>query len=230
LVFAAAKRYYPTRLRFDRTLAYGLLKLAWPAATLEIVVVLYSRASYFLLHQAGPLVQGEYAAAERLLRPVFGIAGALFISALPTLAVLAAERDFARITRVYATSIVRLVLIVVPLVATACFLMPWLLRSFVPAYAGAVSPFRWLAVGAFFMLLNQLSTTFVVAMGKFRAILAIAIVNFAVYFALAMYLVPRRQATGAAMATTIMEAINTVLQLFMVYWLLRRSGSGRQSA
>jgi O-antigen/teichoic acid export membrane protein len=223
LVYAAARRYFPATLRPDRALAFDLLKLAWPAAALEIIVVLYSRASYFLLHQAGPLVQGEYAAAERLLRPVFGIAGALLISALPTLALLAAEKDFDRLSRLYAKSIVRVFLVVAPLITAACFVVPWILRTWFLAYAAAVSPFRFLAVGALFMLLNQLSTTFVIAMGQFKAIMGVAIINFAVYFALASQWIPRYQATGAAMATMTMEGINTMLQLVMVYWLLRRA-------
>ena len=230
LIFVAAQRYYPSRLRFDRKLARDLLKLAWPAAALEITIIVYSRGSYLLLHETGAVAQGEFAAAERLLRPVFGIAAAVFMSALPTLAVLAAERDFGRITKIYATSVVRLALVVSPIVGAACFLTPWLLQTFVPAYAGAASPFRWLAVGAFFMLLNQLSTTFVIAMGKFRVILGIATINFAVYFALASHLIPRYQATGAAMATTIMEAANTIIQLVAVYWLLQRSRRDRQIA
>jgi O-antigen/teichoic acid export membrane protein len=229
LIWSFARRYYPAKLRFDRTLARELVALAWPAALLEIVVVLYSRAAYFLLHRAGPLVQGEYAAAEKLLRPIFGISAALLVSALPSLAVLAAERDFRRISRLYTTSLVRVALFALPILGAAWVLTPWLLEKFVPEYSGAVDPFRWLAGGAFFMLLNQLSTTFVVAMGRFRAIMTVALVNLGVYFALASFLIPTRGATGAAMATATMEAINTLFQLVMVHWLLRSSARRSQA-
>jgi PST family polysaccharide transporter len=220
-----ARRYYPARLTFDLSIAKELLHLSWPAAALEIVVTLYSRGSYFLLHQAGAHVQGEYAAADKLLRPVFGIAGALFASALPTVAAVAVERDFHRILRMYASSIRRLVFVVVPILGCTYFVTPWLLRYFVPDYAGAVGPFRWLSFGAVFMLLNQLSTMFVIALGRFQLILKVAIVNFVVYFGLAWYLVPRWQATGAAIATTVMEGINTVIQLVLVFALLHNSAA-----
>jgi O-antigen/teichoic acid export membrane protein len=221
LILLAAHKYYPAELRYDGRLARELVALAWPAAALELVVVLYTRGAYFLLHQAGPTVQGEYAAAEKLLRPIFGVSAALFASALPSLAILAADHDFGRIARIYVKALVRVTLVIVPVVGAAWMFTPWLLEKFVPDYAAAVAPFRWLAGGTFFMLLNQLSTTFVVAMGKFRAIMTVAIVNLGVYFALAAFLIPARGATGAAMATALMESVNTLLQLAMVYWLLR---------
>lgn len=220
-----ARRHYPVRLQVDWSLAKELLHLSWPAAALEIVVTLYSRGSYFLLHRAGPHVQGEYAAADKLIRPVFGIAGALFASALPTVAAIAVERDFHRILRMYATSIRRLVLSVVPVLGCTYVVTPWLLRRFVPDYAGAVGPFRWLSFGAVFMLLNQLSTMFIMALGRFQLILNVALFNFAVYFALAVYLIPRWQATGAAIATTVMEGVNTIIQLVLVFALLRKSAA-----
>lgn len=223
LVFVAAKRYYPAILRVDRALVGELLRLAWPAAVLEIVVVSYTRASYFLLHRAGAHVQGEFAAAERLVRPLFGISVAILMSALPTLASIAAERDFARLRRVYAASMGRTFAVLASAVVAASLLLPWIIRRFVPAYAGATGPFRWLAVATLFMLLNQVSTTFVVAMGKFKAIMTVALVNFAVYFVLASRWIPRYQATGAAMATTVMEGVNTLIQPCLVYFLLVRA-------
>jgi O-antigen/teichoic acid export membrane protein len=78
-------------------------------------------------------------------------------------------------------------------------------------------------LGVFFMFLNQLSATFIMALGKFRMIMTVAIVNFAVYLALAPQLIPLYGASGAAVATTAMEIINTVMQLVLVYHLLRES-------
>jgi O-antigen/teichoic acid export membrane protein len=229
LAFGAARKHYPVKLQFDRVLASELLRIAWPAAALEFTVVLYMKASYFLLHEAGPTVQGEYAAAERLTRPMFGIATALLVSALPTLASIAAARDFRRLGRIYATAVVRTVSVGVPVITILWFFMPWLLRRFVPEYAQAVSPFRWLAVATLFMLLNHVSTTFVVAMAKFRAIMIVALVNFVVYFALAIQWIPRYRATGAAMATATMEVVNTLIQLGLVYFLLRNAERERAS-
>jgi O-antigen/teichoic acid export membrane protein len=114
----------------------------------------------------------------------------------------------------------RIVQGLVPLMFVTWFLAGWLLRKFAPAYAGATIPFRILSAGAVFMFVNQLSTTFVVALGRFRAIMIVALVNLVVYLGLASILVPRFQAVGAAIATSTMEAVNTIIQAVLVLWLL----------
>ncbi|GAC1542241.1 MAG: hypothetical protein NVS3B10_06680 [Polyangiales bacterium] len=216
-------RHHPTTFTFDRSLAKTLLLVAWPAAVLEFVVMAYVRGSYFLLHSAGPAVVGEYAAADRLVRPVLALAGALFASSLPTVAVLATERDWSTLVRLYRKAIVRILQATIPIVIAAWLLSAWLLRRFVPEYAGASAPFGILAAGAVFMFVNQLSTTFVVALGKFRLIMTVAMVNLVVYVALATQLIPRWQATGAATATAVMEVVNTCMQVVIVFALLRRA-------
>ncbi len=236
LTFVAMRRFYPAPLRFDRALAKRLIVMAWPLATLDFVVMAYSRGSYFFLNAAGPLAQGEYAAADRLVKPVLHVAGALFMSSLPTVAVLAAERKFTALRGLYVKGIIRLLQALIPFVLVAWVLAGWLLRKFAPEYAGATTPFRVLSTGALFMFINQLSTIFIVALGKFRAIMAVAIVNLFVYLGLASVLVPRWGAVGAATATSVMEAVNTAMQVVLVLTLLRRSavsggpGAGASSA
>jgi O-antigen/teichoic acid export membrane protein len=215
------KRWYPSKLSWDRDLAKRLLALAWPAAVLEFIVMAYVRGSYFLLHEAGPVVQGEYAAADRLIRPVLGLAAALFVSSLPTVAVLAAEHDYATLRRIYGKATLRIVLITTPVIIAAMFLSRILLRRFVPEYASSVVPFCILAVGLIFMFVNQLSTTFVVALGKFRVIMLVALTNLVVYVFLATRLIPHYKATGAALATSLMEAVNTCMQIVIVFSLLK---------
>jgi O-antigen/teichoic acid export membrane protein len=218
-----AGRDYPERLHFDRGLARELLMLGWPAAVLEFVVSVYTRASYFFLHQSGPVVQGEYAAADRLTRPVLALAGAVFVSSLPTIAQLAAKREFTALRRAYRNTVVRVTLVLTPVLLVAWFLAAWLLTRFLPAYAAAVWPFRILMVGTFFMFLNMLSSAFIMALGKFRVIMSVAFINLVVYLALAPSLIPRYGASGAAAATTAMEGLNTVMQLVVVYVLLKQA-------
>src|ERR1700690_847573 len=43
LAYGFSKRYYKTVLRFDYSLAKKLIAIAWPAATLEFIVMVYSR-------------------------------------------------------------------------------------------------------------------------------------------------------------------------------------------
>ena len=224
LTFFSMKRFYPGKLHFDRALAKQLVLIAWPAGVLEFVVMAYSRGSYFFLHSQGAHAQGEYAAADRLVRPVLSIAGALFMSSLPTVATLAVRRDFATLRRMYLKTMLRIVQGLIPLMFASWLLASYLLKKVAPEYAGATLPFRILSVGAVFMCVNQLSTTFVVALGKFRVIMIVALINLVVYLGLAAVLVPRFAATGAATATSVMEAVNTVIQIVIVLALLRSDG------
>jgi O-antigen/teichoic acid export membrane protein len=224
LTFFSMRRFYPGKLHFDRALAKRLILIAWPAGVLEFVVMAYSRGSYFFLHSQGPTAQGEYAAADRLVRPVLSIAGALFMSSLPTVATLAVSRDFETLRRMYKKAMLRIFQGLVPLMFASWLLAGYLLGKAAPEYAGATAPFRILSVGAVFMFVNQLSTTFVVALGRFRTIMIVALINLVVYLGLAAFLVPRFGATGAATATSVMEAINTVIQVVIVLNLLRSDG------
>jgi PST family polysaccharide transporter len=218
-----ARRIYPSRLHFDRALAKDMLRLGWPAAVLEFVVALYTRASYFFLHSAGAVVQGQYAAADRLLKPVMAVAGAVFLSSLPTVAGLVAHRKHAVLQSSYRRSVIQVIWGFLPIAALAWLLASWLLHRFAPEYSAAIWPFRVLVVGAFFMFLNMLSTTYIIALGQFRTIMLVALCNLFVYLLFALYLVPRYGALGAAIATSTMEAVNTLMQLTIVHRLLGRA-------
>ncbi len=222
LNFFWTTRVYPDALRFDRALAKELLSTGWPAAVLECVVMLYSRASYFFLHDVGAHAQGEYAAADRLMKPVMAIGGALFVSSLPTIADLAIKRQFVMLKKSYVRAVAGVALGLVPLLLLVWFLAAWLLERFAPAYAAAIWPFRVLAVGAFFMFLNMLSTTYIVALGKFRLIMTIVLADLVVYLFLATHLIPKYGALGAAFSTSVMESANTMMQLTVVLYLLSK--------
>ncbi len=218
-----AKRHFNEPLRFSFELARHLLRIGWPIAVLEFVVTVYMRAAYFLLHGAGPRVVGEYAAADRLIRPLLAIAGAVFSSSLPTVAQQAARHEFHEMLRVYRRALARVISGLIPIGIAAWFLASWLLGRFAHDYVDAIWPFRILMIGTFFMFLNQLSATYIMALGKFRVIMTVAMVNLGVYLVFGSRFIPRYGASGAAMATSAMEAINTVMQLVLVFVLLRRS-------
>jgi O-antigen/teichoic acid export membrane protein len=219
----AAHRYYPMKLHFDRDLARRLVLAAWPAAVLEVVVMIYLRGSYFLLRASGPEVLGQYAAADKLVRPFLSVSAAVVASSLPTVAIIAAERQFERLRRIYRQSVLRAVSVLLPVAVVLCITLPWVLARWAPAYRDATAPFRVLVFGGMFMFLNQLSSAFIIGMGRFRTIMFIALGNLMVYFGLAVYLVPRFAATGAAAATSIMEGLNTLIQLAVVRRLIHDS-------
>ncbi len=220
---AWAGRVYADRLRFEKHLAFAMLRLSWPAAVLEFFVALYTRAAYFFLHDAGAFAQGQYAAADRLLKPVMAVAGAVFLSSLPTVASMVTKREDLALQATYRRSVLQVTLGFLPFGALAWLLAEWLLRRFAPAYSGAIWPFRTLIVGAFFMFLNMLSTTYIVALGRFRTMMIVSVFNLLVYLLLATQMVPVYGAVGAAIATASMEAINSIVQLTIVFRLLSRA-------
>jgi O-antigen/teichoic acid export membrane protein len=221
LDYGWARRFYPERLHFDWSLARRLLVMGWPAAVFEVTVAIYSRASYFLLRGSGAVAQGEYAAADRLVKPLLSVATALYVSALPAIAALAAAGHLERLRVTYRRAIVRVFAFALPIAVPFWFLAAWLLRTFAPAYAGSIWPYRALLVGAFFIFLNTLSAAFILALGKFREIMVIVLIDLIVYLALALHLIPKYGSLGAALSTTTMEAINTCMQTPLVFFLLR---------
>ena len=102
-----------------------------------------------------------------MVKPILTLAAAVVVSSLPTIAGMAARQEFVELLRVYKQSVARLVVTLTPIAVAACLLMPYLLRRFAPVYADASSSFRILTVGAMFMFLNQLSSAFIVSLGKF---------------------------------------------------------------
>ncbi|MCU0658943.1 MAG: oligosaccharide flippase family protein [Polyangiaceae bacterium] len=218
-----ARHYYPARLGFDRQLAVHLLRLAWPAAFLEFITMMYLRGSYIVLHGQGDVVLGEYAAADRFVKPVISIGSVFLASALPTIATLAHEKKFDILLTNYRRAVVRMLVVMTPILAVTWLLSRVLLERYAPRYAGAVWPFRALSVSVIFVFLNNLSSVFIIALGQLRLITVVALINLGVYFGLAWALVPSLGATGAALATTVMEGINTVMQLSIVAVLLHRA-------
>jgi len=71
------------------------------------------------------------------------------------------------------------------------------------------------------MFVNQAIVDVHGGAGELRIIMTIAIANLLVYVVLAAALIPRLGARGAALSTLIVEAINTVLQVGIVRYLLR---------
>jgi O-antigen/teichoic acid export membrane protein len=205
----AARRHYPTRLKFDPALAKTILRTAWPAALEGALVMLYLRGAYLALHSADALVRGEFAAADRLIRPLLGIAAALSVSALPTIAAL--EGDPEALRGMFKKSIARTLQLVGLAVAIAWPLSGWLLSLGGGGWSGAIWPFRILLLGLPFIFLNQLARTYVIGLARYRAVLAVAAVNLAIFGLLAVVLVSRWGASGAAIATVVTEVLSTAM-------------------
>jgi len=103
---------------------------------------------------------------------VLALGAALFVSSLPTIAQLAARHEFGQLKLAYRKTVLRVLLGLSPMLAVAWYLAAWLLAKFAPAFTAALWPFRILMLGTFFMFMNQLSSAFIMALGKFRIIMA----------------------------------------------------------
>jgi len=174
-------------------------------------------------------VLGEYAAAERLTRPATALAGAIFFSSLPTLARMAAAGETSALRSTYRRGALRVLVGMSLLVAAAWLAGPRLIAAVAPEYGGAIAPFRILAMSSIFMFLNQLSTTYLMALGKFRVVMGVAIVNLVVYVSVATALVPRLGARGAALGTCSMEVLSMAIQLSIMWFLFRTSEARARS-
>lgn len=205
----------------SRSVARELLQLAWPIAVLDVTVTIYLKAAYLLLRDRGDAVLGAYAAAERLAQPIVGVSAAIVASALPIVSKAAQDGDASALSAVYRSTIRRAVVALLPVLSLSAAVAPWAIARFAPQYAHASRPFQVLLIGGLFMFLNQLSSMFIVGIGRVRALMVIALFNLAVYFALATKLVPLYGATGSAIATTVMEGVNCAMQLIVVRALLK---------
>jgi len=183
-------------------------------------VIVYGRAGYFLLRACGPYEQGQYAAADRLARPALAVAGAIFVSMMPTVSAMAVRSDWAGLRALYRRTLLAVLAALVPALGLAWFFSAWLLHRFAPLYAGALWPFRVLAIGTCFIFLNIVSALFLTAMGKFRILVVIVLIDLAVYLLISSRLVPAYGALGAAPSTTLMEGLNVVVDLAVITRLL----------
>lgn len=202
--------------------ARAMLSEALPLALVEFAVIAYGRLGVFLVEaNAGKVALGQLYAAMKVNDQFLILSGAFATSALPVMAQLAhaGPRDgLVRSLRKYAG--LALGLSMAFIAGVALFAEPVVLR-WKPEYAGAVGPARVLAVAAAFMFQNGVLTTALNAMGRFRWVAACAAVNLVVYAIAGSWLVPLHGAVGAAEATLVTEAVNTLVQLAMVSRALR---------
>jgi O-antigen/teichoic acid export membrane protein len=170
---------------------------------------------------------GEYAAADRLLRPLLGISAAMSLSALPTVAAYAERREFPLLRRTFWGSVGRTSAVIGAILVLAWPGSAWLLHRFAPEYQGALWPFRILLVGALFMFLNQLARTYLLGLGRYRDVMFSTAASLALYAVLGLVMIPRHGALGgamgAALATAITEALASVALVLVVLVGLKKS-------
>lgn len=197
----AARRRLPARAA---PLA-GMLALALPVAALGLVQQAYFWVDHlFLRALAGAEELGRYSAAVRLFGWLVFAAAFATASALPWLARRHAEGTLGAAVSELATPLVLV------LATAAGGLWPLadelLALLFGPEFARAAGSLRWLLVAAVAVAAGGAALTGVLAAGRARAALAVALVALVVNLVANALLVPRLGARGAGAATAATEA------------------------
>lgn len=191
----------------------GLLRAAWMLALTGLLQQAYFHVdNLFVRALCGPAELGRYNASVRLFLWLVFFAAFATTSALPWLARRHQERELG-------DAAVRLAQ---PLFALACggvgLVWPWsgeLLRlAFGPGFEAAAPSLRWLLAATVAVYLGASFLTAVIASGRARAALAIAVAALFVNLAANALLVPRFGIEGAAAVTLLTEGAVAALAAF----------------
>lgn len=229
VIAEVARRRYRFRYTFDRTVLRRLLRVSPKAAWLDIVVITYSKASYFVLDGLGAVMLGIYAVADKISQPILRVTGALSAASLPMFAELGKKSGVRELRGFYLRNI-RRVAVALALIAVVIFLLvPPVIRAWFAEYSESLPVLYVLYIGVCFMAVNQMTSSCLNGIGHFGWVAAVATVNLCVYGVGVWLWVPRHAAFGAALATTVMEGCNSCMQLVLLTIALRRHGARKRA-
>ena len=206
-----------------RRLWRELLAGGLPFALTGICVLVYFRIDAVMLeHMKGERSVGIYGAATNLLFSAMLISQALVTSVFPVIARADSLRDPA--TRDVLRRALTLSLAAsLPLaLGTAAVAAPLMRTLYGERYAGGATTLALLFATLPLLFVTSLFGTCLGARGRQRAVLAVAAANAVLNIALNLWLIPRWDYDGAALATLVTEALG--LALYLVF--LRRDLGG----
>lgn len=224
--FVLARRRYRFALRVDRGIMREMLLPGLKASWVEVVVISYMRASYFVLDGMGAAMLGFYSLADRITNPLLRIVGPLSGSALPVFAELAKAGSFAELASFYRRTLARLTILFAIMAGLVYGAAPWIIRRWLPDYEPAIDVMYVLMLGVGFMMFNQINVAGLNALGRFGTVAVVATVNLLVYALGAWLWIAPYKALGAAMATTVMEGCNMLMQLALLAYTFRQKTRG----
>lgn len=199
--------------------ACALLRVAWPVALTQALVVVYFRFDVMMLAWLERAQEtGLYAAAFRITEPFLLVPSALAASFYGAASQTADGRIPLR-----SGALSRVVLAVAAvygvLAASAIsVLAPFILRLLTPGYEGAAQALQILAWSLAFMPLNMVMTAALNARGRFRLTTVVAGATLLVCLTGNVTLIPRFGMLGASLATVVTEAANSVFHALALGW------------
>jgi O-antigen/teichoic acid export membrane protein len=165
---------------------------------------------------------GEYAVAYRITESFLILAVAIASSVYPIFSKIAESGDFQRFKRalmkVYGGSLLLGALFAICITVFAA----QILNLISPEYKGSITPLILLSWACVVMFANMQSAASIQGLGLFKLVTVIASVNLILNVLLNLYFIPLLAATGVALAALLTEGVNMIIQLSLVFFLLRK--------
>jgi O-antigen/teichoic acid export membrane protein len=218
-----AKSWLPPKFSFNGKKLKPIFVEAIPLGISAILITAYFRLGTLILGwMIGYEAVGEYAVAYRITESFLILAVAIASSVYPIFSKIAQSGDFQRFKRalikVYGSSL----LLGVLFAAFITIFASQILGLISSQYEGSISPLILLTWGTVFMFANMQSAASIQGLGLFKVVTLIASFNLILNVSLNFYLIPLFGATGVALATLLTEGVNMIVQLSLIFFLLRK--------
>jgi O-antigen/teichoic acid export membrane protein len=223
LTVLAAKSWVKPKFLSDRTRLRQIFTEAIPLGISAILITAYFRLGTLILGwMVGYQAVGEYAVAYRITESFLILAVAIASSVYPIFSKIAESGDFQRFKRalikVYGGSLLLGALFAICITIFAS----QILNLISPEYNGSLSPLILLSWACVVMFANIQSAASIQGLGLFKLVTVIASVNLLLNVLLNLYFIPLLAATGVALAALLTEGVNMIIQLSLVFFLLRK--------
>ena len=223
LTALSAKSWVPSKLSFDRNKLKPIFVEAIPLGISGILITAYFRLGTLILGWLGGYqAVGEYAVAYRITESFLILAVAIASSVYPIFSKIVESGDFQRLKqvliKVYGSSLLLGAIFAICITIFAA----QILNLISPEYKGSISPLILLSWASVLMFANMQSAAAIQGLGRFKLVTLIASFNLTLNVSLNLYLIPLWGATGVALATLLTEGMNMIIQLTLVFYLLKK--------
>jgi O-antigen/teichoic acid export membrane protein len=208
--------------RFDVSVCKFILKLAWPMAVMDILIIIYNRMNIVLLSlYKGTQEVGFYSAAY-VLTEAITIFSIVFMTSMFPIMSSTFKKDKKSFVDIYRKSFKYVLILAMPISIGGFMLRePLIALIYGSGYSGTVSAMAYLVWDGGFMLLNVVLANVVTAIDKQKANMAITASLVILHLALAMLLIPSMGFVGASIARLISEPTKMLVYLTFIYLQIR---------
>lgn len=215
----------PTPIALNKRLG-PWLRESTPIAVAALLAMIYTRFDQFFLGHTEPgEVLGSYTLAIRLVEPLFFIAAAMSSTIYVRASGLMHTRGDTAIGTIASRWVVATAMLAASLAAVTAALGTWALPRFLPGYAHADTFLDIALVGLVFRACNLCLTAFLQALGHYRLMMKISMLNLVLVPIYVLAGSACYGATGVAIAMVLADATNTSVQTIRLRAITRHSRS-----